>query len=372
MRIPKTLRKSEVFGAWTTSSWTRSFRHLLSYNRHWDKRATFRDPQVKSVKPKDRIKYWNIVPGDQVRVIGEVENTVYEVLSINRLSNQVKLRVPATSERGAGKKIQYSNLQLFVGHHEFPLEPEQLEVNPVPSVNPAPVFATRLSTNRPKWNPIFRRWDWQRFAVNTMPRLPTWTGDRRDRINIPWPVPTPRERGEPSLYDTSKDAVTEITYTPPAFPANPRLPLPKPPSEHEYIKFLSTPEKSTFKESLPMELNVVREISNPHSRAKKQKRWQAQQEYQRDLLQQFVKAELKNLKGRTRREARAEAAFKWKQKLVEDRKAEFKRRWQKRGQEAKLLRKRARAVRKEEKRGQRLANLVLQQGDNQVLPLEVS
>ena len=55
---------------------------------------TFRDPIIKSAKPKDRIKYWNIVPGDQVRIRGEQGKSIYEVMSINKLSNQVRLKVP--------------------------------------------------------------------------------------------------------------------------------------------------------------------------------------------------------------------------------------------------------------------------------------
>ena len=47
---------------------------------------------MKSVKPKDRIKWWNIVPGDQVRLLGDTEGTIHEVLSINRLSNRVFLK----------------------------------------------------------------------------------------------------------------------------------------------------------------------------------------------------------------------------------------------------------------------------------------
>jgi hypothetical protein len=164
--------------------------------------------------------------------------------------------------------------------------------------------------------------------------------------------------------------VNKITYTPPAFPATSDLPLPKPPSEHEYIKSLSAPEKSTFDNSQPMEVNIVREVSNPHSRAKKQKRWQAQQTYREELLQRFVKTELKDLKGRTRRQAKEEATFKWKQKLEEERRVELKRRWENRGQEAKLVRKRVRAARKEKKRNQRLANLTLQQADNQIVPTD--
>ena len=60
---------------------------------------TFRDPIIKSVKPKDRIKYWNLVPGDQVRIRGEESKTIYEVMSINKLSNQVRLKVPASVSR---------------------------------------------------------------------------------------------------------------------------------------------------------------------------------------------------------------------------------------------------------------------------------
>lgn len=117
-----------------------------------------------------------------------------------------------------------------------------------------------------------------------------------------------------------------------------------------------------------MELNLVKEVSNPHSRAKKQRRWQEKQEYERALLLQFIREELKDLKGRTSREARAEATFKCRQKLDDDRKAELRRRWEARGQEAKLVRKRARKARKEIKKSERLTNLVLQQGNNQILP----
>lgn len=53
------------------------------------KRSTPRDPVIKSVRPRDRIKYWNVVPGDQIRLIGDRTNTLHEVLSINRISNRV-------------------------------------------------------------------------------------------------------------------------------------------------------------------------------------------------------------------------------------------------------------------------------------------
>jgi hypothetical protein len=171
-----------------------------------------------------------------------------------------------------------------------------------------------------------------------------------------------------SLYDTPENVVAEVTYTPPHLPANAKIPAPPPPSEQAYIDHLSSPTSSLFNPADPVEVNLVREVSNPHSRAKKQRRWQERQRHEKDLLEEYVKVELKDLQGRTRREARAEAAFKWRQRIEADRKAELKRRWQLRGQEAKLLRKRVRAVKKEAKRNQKLADLVLEQGQNQVIP----
>lgn len=171
------------------------------------------------------------------------------------------------------------------------------------------------------------------------------------------------------LYDTPEAVVAEITYTP-ALPGNLKVPARPPPSEQAYIDYLSSPTTSSFDPTDPIEVNLVREVSNPHSRAKKQRRWQERQRSEKALLEEYVKAELKDLQGRTRREARTEAAFKWKQRIEADRKAELKKRWQLRGQEAKLLRKRARAVKKEAKRNQKLADLVLEQGPNQVIPVQ--
>jgi len=321
---------------------------------------TFRDPIIKSAKPKDRIKYWNIVPGDQVRISGEETKTIYEVMSINKLRNQVRLKVPSSGEKAVPRRVQYSNLQLLVGHHAFP--PREGTSEPIT----APVFATRISTSKPMWNHIFKRWDWQRFAVNTVPRLSG--SSLLDRINVPWPVPTHRDRGGAGLYDTPGDVVAEVTYTPPALPVDVKVSARAPPSEQAYIDYLSSPTSSSFSPADPMEVNLVKEVSNPHSRAKKQRRWQERRRHEKALLEEYVKAELKDLQGRTRREARAEATFKWKQRVEADRKAELKRRWQLRGQEARLLRKRARATMKEAKRNQKLADLVLDQGPNQVIP----
>jgi hypothetical protein len=62
---------------------------MLPFPKKWLKRFSIRDPVIKSVRPADRIKYWNVVPGDQIRLLGDKTNTLHEVLSINKISNRV-------------------------------------------------------------------------------------------------------------------------------------------------------------------------------------------------------------------------------------------------------------------------------------------
>jgi hypothetical protein len=54
---------------------------------------------VKAAKPQDRIKYWNIVPGDRVRITGDKGDQVLEVAKINKLSNRVYLKGSSTNVR---------------------------------------------------------------------------------------------------------------------------------------------------------------------------------------------------------------------------------------------------------------------------------
>ncbi|KAH9938654.1 uncharacterized protein B0H18DRAFT_22228 [Fomitopsis serialis] len=162
----------------------------------------------------------------------------------------------------------------------------------------------------------------------------------------------------------------QVTYTPPTFPVFTGLdnPQPKAPSEDEYIRAARKPTAAEYDASQAFEIFLTRELANPHSRAKKQARWQAYQLYRRSLLQKVVKEELQSLDGRTRREARAEATWKWRRALSDERRADLKRRWKNRGAEARMVRRKTRKGRKEEKRKERLRNLVLEDGPNQVIP----
>ena len=71
------------------------------------------------------------------------------------------------------------------------------------------------------------------------------------------------------------------------------------PSEQEYIKSLAA--RSAFDPAAPVEVYVHRELTNPHSRAKKQQRWQAFQAWKKNLLGENVAGVLLNTTGATRR-----------------------------------------------------------------------
>ena len=170
------------------------------------------------------------------------------------------------------------------------------------------------------------------------------------------------------LYDTVEAAVNEVTYTPPPLPSTLLSPVPRTPSQQEYITSLSKPHKVSVPTSAPVEMHVRKELSNPHSRAKKQARWQTAQIRSKVLLQEYIQAEYANLAGRTKSDARAEATWKWQQRLRDERTEEVKRRWRNRGAEAQLEHRKVRKARKVAKRDEKLRKLVLVDAPNQVVP----
>ena len=180
------------------------------------------------------------------------------------------------------------------------------------------------------------------------------------------------KRLEATLYTAKAEDVMEVTYKPFALPSDTSAAVPNTNQENDYIQSVLDPEKRAHDAAAPMELYLLKELSNPHSRAKKQARWQVVLARRRELLAEYVQRELKDLKGRTRREARAEAVWKWRERLAADLREEKKRRWIHRGGEAALVRQKARKARKGRKREERLRNLELKEEPNQIIPSESS
>ncbi|KAG6833855.1 hypothetical protein H0H87_011789 [Tephrocybe sp. NHM501043] len=170
-------------------------------------------------------------------------------------------------------------------------------------------------------------------------------------------------------FDTTKEAVMKVTYKPPPF--NPMMKglIPRPPPEAQFLRTLYNPHlANTLGDSPPVESYLFRELANPHSRAKKHARWLGWQIEKKARLEAFFKEELANLNGRSPREAKAEAAFKWRQQLEEEKEALRKQRWKKINDEASLVRQSKRRERKEIKQRQRLTALSLKEEPNQYIP----
>ncbi|EAU84311.1 hypothetical protein CC1G_01307 [Coprinopsis cinerea okayama7 len=358
----KYFTRRAAIDATTTSPYLTNFNHLLPIPKAWRHRRSLQDPKLKSVRTRDRIRCWNIVPGDQIRLRGDKSNTLHEVLSINRLSNRVFVKGAVNtsdSDVTKNKNYHYSRCQLFVGNYEFPSESGiGKEVKPV--------FAERVSATRARWNYLQGRFAWTRFATKTTPRVP-W--EEKD-IVIPWPKPEKPTLPDPTNYDTPREVVAQLTYQMPRFSQSMLGPVPRPPSEQDFLTSLYNPGYTVQSlEGAPLEVYLNKELSNPHARAKKQRRWQLRRANERARFLEAVQEELKHPDGRTEREIKAEVAHRLRQEKVAEQKAVKKMRWKNRIGEVNMIRKARKQAQKEERQRRRLTELSLEDSDpNQVIP----
>ncbi|KDN40833.1 hypothetical protein RSAG8_07851, partial [Rhizoctonia solani AG-8 WAC10335] len=329
-------------------------------------------------KPSDRIKYWNIVPGDTVRIVrgAHAENKKQEVLSVDKTRNLVYLK-DITMMRGQGesasrvsKPIHYSNLQLYLGVYDLPDKNGQTK--------DTEVYATRISTSKPPANSGSR--------IRPAPR--------KNRTEIRWPEP--KKRAKPTTefdYDTPAEAVKEITWIPADVSEHAKYPpyfhIPAPKSQQRISvsqKILAARARAVqdayiagkVDATVPMEQYLARELSNPHSRAKKQERWQEASEERDRLRVRFMKAAKEARKtgdsvttlglNLTKKQAAKEGLFLFEAHIREAARARGAARAEQRGAVAKLERKKIRKERKEKKREEALRNLALDGAKNQVLP----
>ncbi|KAG8689106.1 hypothetical protein FRC11_004084 [Ceratobasidium sp. 423] len=382
----------------TDSRITRDFRHLTlgPTFRQRTRIPTKLATQPNYPKPSDRIKYWNIVPGDTVRIVrgAHAEDKKHEVLSVDKTRNLVYLK-EVTMMRGQGenasrisKPIHYSNLQLYLGVFEL--------TDKNGKTKDTEVYATRISTSKPVYIPAARRWFWRRYAAGTSPPIPAPEGiaPRKNRTEIRWPEYKKRTLPTTEFdYDTPADAVKEITWMPADVSEHKKYPpyfhIPAPTSQQRISvsqKILAAKARAVQDAyiagktiaSVPMEQYLARELSNPHSRARKQERWQEAKEERDRLRVRFMKAAKEARKAGdsattlglnlTKKQAAKEGLFLFEAHIREAEKARRAKRAEQRGAVAKLERKKIRKARKEKKREEALKNLVLEGAKNQVLP----
>ena len=171
-------------------------------------------------------------------------------------------------------------------------------------------------------------------------------------------------------YETPIQEVAKITYRLPAFDVSRLAPLPERAPETDYLDTIYNPHRSVaYDPSAPFETYLKFELSNPHSRAKKMQRWKIYQAGVEALRKRITEDEVQHLNGRTVRQAKADAAFKWREVVSEEQKKKKKVRWMHSAQMVKSKRKAAKKSTKEDRLKQRLTELVLTEKPNQVLPV---
>ena len=200
------------------------------------------------------------------------------------------------------------------------------------------------------------------------------------------------------LYDTLPEDALAVTWS----PLHPKVAIDLETLEHHYIRSLH-PGKSFFNPAprrpgshqdeyasieevdphMPMEQFLAAELSNPHSRAKKQARWQEREQSKVVLKEEFVTREIerarrtgpgRELGGRrvTPSEARRIGEWKWKNELLRLATQEKHRRWAAGGGEETKKRRQERGARKVRRTHERLRQLVLPEAKNQVVPPTVA
>jgi len=92
----KVLTNKSLQSAAVQTPWTSNLRHLLPVARSLLRGRGIQPAQrreVRKVVPlNQRIKWWNVVPGDQIRILGDKTNRLYQVSEVNKLQNKVSVR----------------------------------------------------------------------------------------------------------------------------------------------------------------------------------------------------------------------------------------------------------------------------------------
>ncbi|SNX87960.1 uncharacterized protein MEPE_06671 [Melanopsichium pennsylvanicum] len=210
----------------TTGSVLRSLQHLNPPTK--GSKFAVRAPshaahQPKFVQPKDRIPFWNIVPGDHVKLrcgrVGQKEGLDSNdklrgegiVVSIDRQKNWVWLRDVDDNNKLAPKSLRH-----IVPRFVDPLQPEK-GYGPNTTEIPRPVhysnvmlkipgsdqYAVRLSRSAAKYHKRKGMWVWKRFAtIKASDDKLRDTGKAFEKVEVPWPtLPGKRKHLDSTMSD---------------------------------------------------------------------------------------------------------------------------------------------------------------------------
>jgi hypothetical protein len=165
--------------------------------------------------------------------------------------------------------------------------------------------------------------------------------------------------------------VAKVTYQLPKI--SPRLGAALPDvSEDAFLSSVVNPRlRDRLDDSAPVEPFLYKELSNPHSKAKKLRRFKEYKVRTQQLLTDILSREMKSRGQNNPKEAHKEAMFKWRAQLKKEKDERKKMRWKHKAEVANLERKTARKARKELQQRRLLTELSLKEGPNQLIPKDV-
>lgn len=106
----------------------------------------------------------------------------------------------------------------------------------------------------------------------------------------------------------------------------------------------------------PMEVFLIRELANPHSRSKKQARWHARLAGEKDLCVQSLRAEFK---GKQRSLAHREAIFRWNARLDGEKTQRSHDAWTRRGGLERQVRNKRQRIKRAASKDRKLREIAL-------------
>lgn len=209
-------------------------------------RPSYMQSQPPFVHPKDRIAFWNIVPGDVVKLrSGAVGHDEQDrqirgegiVTSVDRTNNRIWLRDLNDENKRAPKNIKHV-IPRLVDPEAGPEKGFSPNVQSVPrpvhyskvmlKVPNTDMYASRIERSKPFFDKRKNMFCWKRFAVvKATTEEAIRAGRAMERIEVPWPKMPERRR---PFNETHADGqvVQEETFVP-WVPEDPvLLPMTKP------------------------------------------------------------------------------------------------------------------------------------------------
>lgn len=288
-------------------------------------------PGRKYTAPKDRIRRWNIVPGDKVRLmVGKPEEKydttkqgkdgakgkvwrVYTVSGVNMVHNRVYLdgltnvrsnrTQPLPSEEKLAKMTE-DERHSYLQQRNFISQRRAVHYSSVQlcvrDAGADSVFATRVATTAPFYDRATRSARWARYAAalsgdgSMLPRDPA-----RDQVRIPWPITQPKEKADPMPVDTLERASAASTLNlqdasripRPLIPVSLRGPAPGPQDQDWADEYVFAPESRTSPElEAALPLYLQEELSPRYSRAKQIKGWNQRRAAEAEAREAYVAA----------------------------------------------------------------------------------